>query len=121
KANFTNGTDYVPVAQLTQVFSGDVTIAANGSWTEITLNTPFMWDGTSNLLVAVDENSPGYGASGDAWSSYNAGTNRGLMYYMDDDNIDPINPLTNNPSTFGPSSTIAQIQIVASAPLACSI
>ena len=61
QVGFIDETNFIPVASMTQVFSG--LIPANtvgGTWMEITLSTPFLWDGTSNIVVAVDENSANY-------------------------------------------------------------
>ena len=30
-------------------------------WMELTSPTPFLWDGISNLVIAVDENTPNWG------------------------------------------------------------
>ncbi|HQP02900.1 MAG TPA: hypothetical protein PK337_11440, partial [Bacteroidia bacterium] len=62
KASFSSTTDWIPVASMTQVFAG--TIPANVTanvWMELTLPTPFLWDGISNLVIAVDENTPNWG------------------------------------------------------------
>src|SRR5690554_4956197 len=68
QASFSSTTNWIPTSSLTQVFSGTVpNTVAQGTWMEITLPTPFVWDGTSNVVVAVDENTPNYGSSGSSW------------------------------------------------------
>lgn len=106
KTSFASNTDWEPLASLTQVFTGTIT-AVSGTWIEVTFTTPFNYNGTDNLIVAVDENTPGYSCSA-AWYSYNTalGENRGLVYRNDNTNPDPATPPT---ATFI-SSTIAQIQ-----------
>lgn len=113
KSVFSGSTDWVPVAQLTQVYSGVLTFAAN-SWVEIVLSAPFEWNGTDNLVVAVDENTSGYSSS--SFASFASGSNRGILYYNDTTNPNPSSPPTAN---YGPNANIAQIQIVASAPPSC--
>ena len=54
KSQFSSGTDYVPVGQLTQVFDG--TITNNGREVTIRFDAPFVRSTDSNLLVAVDNN-----------------------------------------------------------------
>ncbi|NLN73297.1 MAG: hypothetical protein GX140_03520 [Bacteroidales bacterium] len=52
KTQFTSTTDWVEIGDLTEVFNGQ--IASNtvaNQWMEITLTTPFMWDGISNMLL----------------------------------------------------------------------
>ena len=57
---FNETTDYVPVSADDIVFNGAFSIpAATEGWVTITLNKPFSYDGTSNLLVAIDENMGG--------------------------------------------------------------
>ncbi|MCC7501401.1 MAG: hypothetical protein IT229_02660, partial [Flavobacteriales bacterium] len=115
KTSFTSTTDWEPIGSLTQVYSGVVTPVA-GQWMEITLNTPFTWNGIDNILVAVDENTPNYSCTA-AWRSYTASGNRGILYYSDGTNPDPSAPPAAN---YGPVNTLSQIQIVGTAPVACS-
>ena len=106
KTEFTSNTDWVDVATLTQVYTGNITAVA-ASWVEITFDTPFNYDGVSNLVIAIDENSTGYSCTAN-WYSYNAGSNRGIRYYSNPTNPDPTAPPTANGGS--PSSIIAQIQ-----------
>ncbi|MCH5684344.1 hypothetical protein LWM68_08730 [Niabella sp. W65] len=39
------------------------------SWLELTLDTPFHWNGTGNIVVAVDENAPN-GNVQQNWAAY---------------------------------------------------
>ncbi|MGC4041089.1 MAG: choice-of-anchor J domain-containing protein [Flavobacterium sp.] len=110
-SGFDTTTSWVPLADLQQSFSGQLAFAAN-SWVEITLDTPFDWNGTGNLVVAVQESVTGYSSS--SFASYTAsGANRGIMYRSDTTNPDPANP----PAAYTRSSSIAQIQIVAETPV----
>jgi hypothetical protein len=113
KQSFSNTTDWVPYNEITEVFSGDLTITAN-TWFEITLTTPFVWNGVDNLVVAVDENSPGNSSS--SFAVFDVATNRGLLYF---NNVTNPNPTTPPTATYGPNATIAQIQIVASVLPSC--
>ena len=113
KTVFANATDWEPISNLTEAFTGDLNFAAN-SWVEITLSTPFNWDGTSNIIVAVDENSTGFSSS--SFASFASGSNRGIAYYSDGTNPNPATPPAAN---FGPSAMIAQMQIVSSTPPSC--
>lgn len=56
KLSFTSGTDWIPAAQLTQVFSG--TVNKNGNKVDVVFTTPFTYNNTDNLVIAAKENSP---------------------------------------------------------------
>ncbi|WP_143754202.1 hypothetical protein [Chryseobacterium sp. 52] len=55
KTTFASGTDWIPAAQLTQVFAGTVTKTNNK--VEVTFATPFAYNNTDNLVIAARENS----------------------------------------------------------------
>ncbi|MEO7080018.1 MAG: fibronectin type III domain-containing protein, partial [Flavobacteriales bacterium] len=114
KTSFTSSTDWVPLASMGQVFSGTISPVQN-QWMEITLDVPFLWDGTSNIVIGVDENSPGY-VTAVNWQSFASGSNRGMLYYSDGTNPDPASPPTAN---YAPNANIAQVQFVYDAPPAC--
>ncbi|OCA70877.1 hypothetical protein BBI01_13195 [Chryseobacterium artocarpi] len=105
KTSFASITDWIPVSNLTQSFAGTIPTMTAGSWVTIQLATPFVWDGVSNLVIAVDENSPDYGGSTASWGAYNAGANRGIMYRADSTNPDPANP----PSAYSRESNIPRL------------
>jgi hypothetical protein len=58
---------WVPWYDLTEVFNGEVFLYEASYWLEITLDTPFPYNNIQNLVIAVDENTPGYemGATSD--------------------------------------------------------
>lgn len=56
QSSFSDYTDWIPVSALTQVFSGYVSTSPPEGWYEITLTTPFEYNNTQNLVLAVDEN-----------------------------------------------------------------
>ncbi len=56
KETFESGYDWVSMSNADLVFSGDVTFAVD-SWTEINLEAPFDYDGISNLIVGVADNT----------------------------------------------------------------
>lgn len=102
KNSFTSTTDWIAVGSMTEVFNGQLpaNVTAN-NWLEITLTTPFNWDGTSNIVVAVDENTPTYGNS-PGWAGYTLAPSTGnkvIYYYSDPTNPDPASPPTANSRT----------------------
>lgn len=103
KTSFDSATDWLPLAQLTEVFSGTIVPVAGG-WTEITFTAPFNYTG-GNLIVAVDENSLGWLGS-PTILSYPSSTNSGIMFRDDGNNPDPSTP----PSAYERKSLLAQLQ-----------
>ncbi len=63
KTQFSTASDWVPISDLTQVFSGTVSFPAAGNQMLITFDTPFVYDNIDNLVVAVDENQEEYNCS----------------------------------------------------------
>ncbi len=58
RTEFSNNTDWEPVTASDMVFSGTVTFSPG--WTTITLDTPFEYDGFSNLMIGMHEYTSGY-------------------------------------------------------------
>lgn len=57
KMEFENTSDWENVSTDDRVFSGTVTVPTAAGWIAITLDTPFEYNGTDNLLVCIDDNS----------------------------------------------------------------
>ena len=62
KETFGSNTDWVAMSSDDLVFSGELTFTV-GEWTTITLDDPFVYDGTSNLLVGVADVTGSYTGS----------------------------------------------------------
>lgn len=92
KTSFDTDVDYVPVADLTAVYTGGFVTGSAPGWKTITLTTPFVFDGTSNLIVAVDENLAVYDDPSDVFRVSELGANRAIYAYSDDANINPADP-----------------------------
>ena len=74
-----------------RVFSGEVTFAASG-WTTITLDTPFEYNGTSNLLLTMDDNTGSYVSSSSNSPSfyvYSTSGSTAIYKYNDGTNYNP--------------------------------
>ena len=56
RQTFTSTIDWEFVDPGDLVFSGEVTFLS-GEWTEITLNTPFEYDGLHNIIIVADDNT----------------------------------------------------------------
>lgn len=56
-ASFSGNTDCAPVSGLTLVYDHSTTLGRATGWEKYTLDTPFEYDGTSNLVVVVTKSS----------------------------------------------------------------
>ena len=84
KESFANTTDWIAVTNADLVFSGNVNFTAQ-SWTTITLDEGFIYNGTQNVAIIVDDNS-------DKWSSrfflsFTSDDYQSIYKYRDDDDI----------------------------------
>ncbi|MBE99590.1 MAG: hypothetical protein CMP77_06365 [Flavobacterium sp.] len=105
KTEFTSNTDWEPLANLTQVYTGTITPVA-GNWFEITFTTPFNYNGTSNLIIAVDENAANFSCTAN-FGSYTGTANTGISFWSDGTNPDPAAPPTGTRT-----NTLARLQLV---------
>ncbi len=103
--SFSSNMDYEPVTASDMVFSGTLTFQQG--WTTITLNTPFSYDGTSNLLIAMHEYTPGYSTR---YFYYTDTPNAALSYHSDNVNPDPYDLESYNGNKYT-SSNRANIQL----------
>lgn len=94
KESFDNNTDWVAVTEDDKVFSGSVTMVAK-EWTVFTLDTPFDYDGSSNLVLVCDDNTDSY-SSGMKCLVFNTEGNQTLRVYSDGTNYNPTNPTAYN-------------------------
>jgi len=92
KTSFSSDSDWIPGAQLTQVFSG--TVSNNNGVIEVVFPTPFAYNNTSNLVIAAEENSAGYDNNDydGAMYVYNGAQNSTIYYKDDYTNPDPASP-----------------------------
>ena len=114
KSNFDSYTDMVPLDGATMVFEGDFTVPAVSGWVTIQLDTPFFYDGTSNLLICC------YHPTGDLiqWNSElwfrttETNSNRSICYYSNEYCPD-INDLSNYQGYYANGDyNISNIQLV---------
>jgi len=97
QANFVDGADWVDNTTMTEVFNGQLTFpVAAGDWITIPLTTAFTYNGTDNLVIAWDENTAGYHSGSDEFFCTATTDIRGICYYSDGTNPDPLAPPTAN-------------------------
>ncbi len=86
RSTFSSNTDFEPVSTSDVVYEGDW--ALSPGWNTITLDAPLEYDGTSNLLVAMHENSPG---SSNCYFYYTYKSNSVIYQGSYDTDPDPYN------------------------------
>ena len=108
KSSFSSKTDWITVAASDKVFSGSVTMTS-GAWTTIVFDTPFEYDGTSNLVLVADDNTGSYDYSPYmSCSVYNTTSNQAIYIYSDNTNYNPMSPPTSSGS--GSSNAILTVK-----------
>lgn len=91
KSVFNNSYDWIPVTFDDQVFNGSVTMLEN-DWTTIQFNTPFEYNGYSNLALVVKDNT-GYDSYGLTCRVFTPEAyNYCSIYTYGSTNYDPYNP-----------------------------
>lgn len=85
KSSFAGGNDWVPVNQMFQVFNGTVnfTNVGAGNWVNIPFDVPFEYDGTSNIVVAVLNNTGSYVSSSNPTFNVHSASSKSLYLYTD--------------------------------------
>ena len=118
KAAFGSTTDWEPLSNLTLVYDGTLTMpTTSGQQLTIPLTTPFVYNNTDNLVVAIHEFSPGYANYN--WLGNTGQTNMNLYLRSDTANPDPTSPAAGTRA-----STTARVVLgglVATTAPACSV
>ncbi len=92
KTTFESTTDWIVVTEADLVFSGTVTMIQD-CWTTFALDTPFSYNGLSNLALIVDDNS-GNGSSSPQMDCriYRPGGYQAIRIHSTYNDFDPYNP-----------------------------
>ena len=106
KNTFDSNTDWIAVSEDDSVFIGNVNMLS-GSWNSIVLDTPFAYNGNSNLAIIVDDNSGNWSSNNMNCRVFNANGNQAIRVYGDDTNYDPLYP-----SNYGGMLHLVKNQII---------
>ena len=90
----------VPLQDLTRVVTNRQ-MTFNQGWTQISFDTPFIYDGSSNLVIAFDNNTGSY-SGGVSFIHHSAAVGNSCYWYQDSGDIQPSSPSassSNNVST----------------------
>ena len=92
KNEFTNPLDWINATADALVFSGTVTMAAN-AWTTMSLTTPFVYDGSANLVITMDDNTGSYtNAPHMSCRVFETSNSQAIYAYNDSYNLNPLIP-----------------------------
>ncbi|PID27622.1 MAG: hypothetical protein CSB55_08085 [Candidatus Cloacimonadota bacterium] len=94
KTGFDSNNDWIPVNDLIHVYSGNYQLKREENWYEIILDAPFIYNGTDNLVIAVDENKPGRNSG--IFNSLQGSQYRSLSVLSGVSDIDPENAENGN-------------------------
>lgn len=87
KTTFSSTTDWVALSELTQVYQG--ALNCSQGWNEFTLQTPFNYNGSGNLVIAVDDNVV-KAYDGNSYTFYvTEGSSYKTLYYQNDNTTSP--------------------------------
>lgn len=122
KSSFSSDNDWIDAEDMTEVYNGEVDVYNINGWVEITLDIPFEYNNTDNLVIAVDENTPGA-------APYNAiyfmGTDiqdfRGIYASDATTSIDPENPPAATSRLLGFPNIRLQLEDIPTGPVFRSI
>lgn len=106
QASTATGAQWIPIAQQTKVLTSGSMSVSNDIAT-FTLNTPFVYNGTDNLIITVDENTTGN--NGNSHPFYQTEDGPNIVTFVnrsDTTNPDPSNP----PTTYGSTTSTDQVQ-----------
>lgn len=96
KTSFASTSDFVDPSNMQLVYSGPLNCSQG--WNRFDFDTVFSYNGTDNLVIAVDDNSYDYNGSSYKFKVHTAPATMSLYYYSDSDNPD-----VNNLSGFSGS------------------
>ena len=92
KDSFYDNYDWIAASEADRVFSGTMTMLSD-QWNTFAFDTPFVYDGTSNLALIVDDNTGSWTNSPHmACRVFGTDAVQAIRVYNDGTNYDPYNP-----------------------------
>jgi hypothetical protein len=93
KTEFTGTSDWIPISEFTQVFTGTINYNNANAWFNIELNEPFEYTG-GNLVIAYLNNHGAYEDSNPTFYMHTTTGYKTISYRKDDSPAGPLNPAT---------------------------
>lgn len=104
-----SSSSFESTSNMTQVASSYILHPSPAGWQHIVFSNPFVWDGTSNVIVAIDNNTGAY-HNNVYWYAHATDTTSSVYIYSDGTNYNP-SSITNITNT---NSNVLDIQFDAS-------
>jgi hypothetical protein len=117
KETFSSTSDWLTVTSSDKVYEGSVTFTA-GEWTTITLDTPFDYDGSSNLGLVAHVHMDQY-SSGLSCRVFTSTDNCSMYAYRDNTVYNPTNPGVNASGRLSVKNQI-KLEITPSSGVTCA-
>ena len=97
KTSFESGNDWVPVGDMTLVYSGSITFSNSGTnnWYNINLQNNFEYNGNSNLVLMVVDKTGSYTNSNNKFYTNEAPVNNSTLYLSSDGTLYNPSSITN--------------------------
>ncbi|MCD4828036.1 MAG: T9SS type A sorting domain-containing protein [Candidatus Cloacimonetes bacterium] len=103
----TSLTDWLPLSNFVEVYNGLITVPAADGWVTLTLDNPFYYNNTDNLVVMFDANTPGWHDSSDEfYCTQDVRADVSIYDYDDNNNADPAAPPAGTLSTYYPNTVL---------------
>jgi len=93
---FEDDNSWIDISECMLVFDGVLNVTTEPGWIEFELDTPFVYDYTRNLVVAVEENTEGYHAGNDDFLCTASDMVRSIGHCADNIDADPTDPPVAN-------------------------
>lgn len=87
-----SSSDWLPLSEMVKVFEGTMLLSSTRGWVTVPCQTPFEYNGQDNLVIAVDENTPGYHSSSAQFYCQATPETQALVYFSDGQNPNPADP-----------------------------
>ncbi len=100
---FAFSTSWIPVSSLTLVYSGPLNCTSSG-WNTFNLTTPFYYNGTENLVLAINDKSGTYNGQYYVFRYSESASNVQLYEYDDGSAYDPASPGSGTQTAYYPNT-----------------
>ena len=119
KTDFSGSSDWITSSGMTEVYSGNYSVTTTAGWHGITLDKPFSYNNTDNLVIGFYEYGYDYhSSSADFYStSVGAANHRSIFFNSDSSDPDPSSP----PTADGTWYYVPNLQLSIAAPLPISL
>jgi hypothetical protein len=115
KTDFTTNTDWITSTSMSQVFNGNFVVTTTPGWVCITLDTPFFYNNSDNLVIGFYDYGSDYHSTGDDFYTISTHPNYRVIYYNNDTtDPDPSSPPTESIYYYIPN---LQLSIVSPLPI----